>query len=46
MEIALGLKFKADLATEFARSFPLTPMWPGIQHKIIFLWLDIEQFNN
>ena len=25
-----------------ALSFPLTPMWLGIQHKIIFLWLDIE----
>ena len=42
MEIALGLRSKADLAAESALSFPLTPMWLGIQHKIISLWLDIE----
>ena len=42
MEITLGLRSKADLAVESALSFPLTPMWLGIQHKIIFLWLDIE----
>ena len=41
VEIALGLRSKADLATESALSFPLTPMWLGI-HKIIFLWLDVE----
>ena len=42
MEITLGLRSKADLAAESALSFPLTPMCLGIQHKIIFLWLDIE----
>ena len=36
MEITLGLRSKADLAAESALSFPLTPMWLGIQHKIIF----------
>ena len=36
MEISLGLKSKADLAAESTLSFPLTPMWLGIQHKIIF----------
>ena len=33
MEIALGLRYKADLAAESALSFPLTPMWLGTQHK-------------
>ena len=42
MEIILELRSKADLAAEFALSFPLTPMQLGIQHKIIFLRLDIE----
>ena len=42
MEITLGLRSKADLAAESAFSFPLTPTWLGIQHKIIFLSLDIE----
>ena len=42
MEIALGLRSKADLATESTLSFPLTPMWLEIQHKIIFELLDIE----
>ena len=37
-----GLRPKADLAAESTLSFPLTTMWLGIQHKIIFLWLDIE----
>ena len=36
------LRSDADLAAVSALSFPLTPMWLGIQHKIIFLWLDIE----
>ena len=36
MEITLGLRSKADLAAESALSFPLTPMWLGIQYKIIF----------
>ena len=36
------LRSDADLAAESALSFPLTPMWLGIQHKIIFLRLDIE----
>ena len=30
MEILSGLRSKADLATESALSFPLTPMWLGI----------------
>ena len=41
MEITSGLRPKADLAAESALSFPLTPMWLGIQHKIIFLWLGM-----
>ena len=40
MEIALGFRFKADLATESDLSFPLTPMWLGIQHKIIFIFFE------
>ena len=36
MEIALGLRSKADLAAESALSFPLTPMRLEIQRKIIF----------
>ena len=27
--------YKADLAAEAALSFPLTPMWLGVQHIII-----------
>ena len=42
MEVILGLRSKADLAAESALSFPLTPMWLIIQHKIISFWLDIE----
>ena len=42
MKITLGLRSKADSAAKSALLFPLTPMWLGIQHKIIFLWLDIE----
>ena len=42
MERTSGLRSKADLAAESVLSFPFTPMWLGIQHKIIFLWLDIE----
>ena len=42
MEILSRLRSKANLATESALSFPLTPMWLGIQHMIISLWLDIE----
>ena len=37
-----GLRSKADFAAESALSLPLTPMWLGIQHMIISLWLDIE----
>ena len=37
----LGVRSKADLAAESALSFPLTPMWLGIQHIISFLF-DIE----
>ena len=36
----LGVKSKADLAAESARSFPLTLMWLVIQQKLIAL-LDI-----
>ena len=42
MERTSGLRSKADLAAESVLSFPFTLMWLGIQHKIIFLWLDIE----
>ena len=38
----VGLISKADLAAESALLFLLTPMWLGIQHIIISLWLDIE----
>ena len=31
----LGVRSKTDLAAESALSFPLTPMWLGIQHIII-----------
>ena len=41
MEILSELSSKADLVAESALSFPLTPMWLGIQRIIIFLWLDI-----
>ena len=42
IELSLGLRSKADLAAESALLFPLNLMWLGIQHKIIFLWLEIE----
>ena len=42
MDILSGLRSKADLVAESALSFLLTPMWLGIQHIIISLWLDIE----
>ena len=42
IEILSGIRSKADLTAESALSFPLTPMWLGIQHIIISLWLDIE----
>ena len=42
MEILSGLRSKANLAAESALSFPLTPIWFGIQCIIISLWLDIE----
>ena len=38
----LGVRSKVDLAVESALSFPLTPMWLGIQHIIISLLFDIE----
>ena len=37
-----GVRSKADMATDSALSFPLTPMWLGIQHIIISLQLDIK----
>ena len=37
MKILSGLRSKADLAAESSLSFPLTPMWLGIQHIIISL---------
>ena len=42
MERTSGLRSKADLAAESALPFPLAPMRLGIQHKIIFLWLDVK----
>ena len=42
MLVLSGLRSKADFAAESALSLPLTPMWFGIQHIIISLWLDIE----
>ena len=36
MEITSELRPKADLAADSAILFPLTPMWLGIRHKIIF----------
>ena len=36
-----GIRSKADLATEFVISLPLTPTWLGVQHIIFFLF-DIE----
>ena len=42
MLVLSGLRSKADFAAESALSLPLTPMWLGIQHMIISLWLDIE----
>ena len=41
MLVLSGLRSKADFAAESALSLPLTPMWLGIQHMIISLWLDI-----
>ena len=37
-----GIRSKADFAAESTYSFPLTPMWLGIQHIIISLQLDFE----
>ena len=39
-----GVRSKADFTAESALSFPLTPMWIGILHIIIFFFLlfDIE----
>ena len=42
MLVLSRLKSKADFAVKSALSLPLTPMWLGIQHMIISLWLDIE----
>ena len=39
-----GVRSKADLAAVSALSFPLTPMWLGIQHIIISFLFDIK-FN-
>ena len=36
------VRSKVDLAAESALSFPLTPMWLGIQHISIYLLFDIE----
>ena len=46
-----GVRSKADLAAKSALSFPLTPMWLGVQHIIISFLFDIEsnltqQFND
>ena len=35
-----GMQILSSLAAESALSFPLTPMWLGIQHITISLWLD------
>ena len=37
-----GVRSKADLVDESALSFPLTPLWHGIEHIIISLLFDIE----
>ena len=37
-----GVRSKTDLAAESALSFPLIPMWLGIQHIIISFLFDIE----
>ena len=37
-----GVRSKADLAAESALSFPLAPMWLGVQHIIISFLFDIE----
>ena len=37
-----GVRSKAYLAVESALSFPLTPMWLGVQHIIISSRFDIE----
>ena len=43
-----GVRSKADLAAESTLSFPLTPMWLGVQHVIISFLFDIESnlFNS
>ena len=35
MAIFSRIRFKSDLDTESTLSFPLTPMWLGVQHIII-----------
>ena len=45
MEILSRLRSKANLAAESALSILLIPMWLGIQHIIISLWLDIESID-
>ena len=40
MESVGGVRSKTDLAAESALSFPLTPMWLGIQHIIISFLFD------
>ena len=37
-----GVRSMADLAAESALSFPLTPMWLGVQHIIVSFLFDIE----
>ena len=37
-----GVRSKSNLAAESALSFPLTPMWLGVQHIIISFLFDIE----
>ena len=37
-----GVRPRADLAAKSALSFPLTPMWLGVQHIIISFLFDIE----
>ena len=37
-----GVRSMADLAAVSALSFPLTPMWLGVQHIIISFLFDIE----
>ena len=42
MLVLSELRSKTDFAAESGLSLPLTPIWLGIQHMIITLWLDIE----